>query len=127
MGELSVYSVFPSNGTRHIFIDAPWVGTRSSTPGADISSAFVSVGKGPQENLDRESEFRTWGGAGNGGVEPLAPQDEPQEEDDGDQATVEDEEEHATLEWASEGEHEEEEAASASEAGVRKDARECGC
>jgi len=30
---------------------------------------------------------------------------------------VEDEEEHATLEWASEGEHEEEEAASASEAG----------
>ena len=50
-------------------------------------------------------------------MEPLAPQDEPQEEDDGDQATVEDEEEHATLEWASEGEHEEEEAASASEAG----------
>jgi hypothetical protein len=48
-------------------------------------------------------------------VEPLAPQDEPQEEDDGDQATVEDEEEHATVEWASEGEHEEDEEASASE------------
>jgi hypothetical protein len=81
-------------GTTHKFIDAPWVGTHAPTPEADISSAIVSVGKGPQENLDRESEIRTWGGAGNGGgVELLASQDEPQEEDDGDQATAEDEEE----------------------------------
>ena len=50
-------------------------------------------------------------------MEPLAPQDEPQEEDDGGQATVEDEEEHATVEWALGGEHEEDEEASASEAG----------
>ena len=49
-------------------------------PEADISSAIVSVGKGPQENLDRESEIRTWGGADNGGgAELLASQDEPQE------------------------------------------------
>ena len=33
-------------------------------PEADISSAIVSVGKGPQENLNRESEIRTGGGAG---------------------------------------------------------------
>jgi len=39
--------------TRHIFIDAPCVGTHASTPEADISSAIASVGKGPQENLDR--------------------------------------------------------------------------
>ena len=30
-----------------------------STPEADISSAIVSVGKGPQENLDRQSEIQT--------------------------------------------------------------------
>ena len=108
----------PIHYPENTFIDALWVGTRASNPGADTSSANASVGKGPQENLDRESESRTWGVAGiGGGVEPLAPQDEPQEEDDGGQATVEDEEEHATMEWALEGEHEEDEEASASEAG----------
>ena len=71
--------------------------------------------------------FRIWaagrGGAGNGGgVEPLAPQDEPQEEDDGDQATVEFEEESSTVEWASEGEHEEDEEASASAARLQVEA-----
>ena len=69
-------------------------------------------GKGPQENLDRESEIRTGGGAGGGGgVELLASQDEPQEEDAGDQAPAEDEEEPATVEWVPEGEHEEDEEA----------------
>jgi len=49
-------------GTTLKFIDAPWVGTHASTPEADISSAIVSVGKGPQENLGRESEIRMGGG-----------------------------------------------------------------
>jgi hypothetical protein len=108
--------------------------TRVSNPGADTSSAIVSAGKGPQETLDRESEIRTWGGAGaDGGAELLASQapqeedddgpdkvedeEEPQEEDDGDQATVEDQEESATVEWESEGEHEEDEEASDTEEG----------
>ena len=94
--------------------------TRVSNPGADTSSAIVSAGKGPQETLDRESEIRTWGGAGaDGGAElhaSQAPQEEdddgpdkvedeeePQEEDDDDQAKVEDEEESATVEWESVG------------------------
>ena len=105
------------------FIDAPWVCTHAPNPGADTSSAIVSAGKGPQETLDRESEIRTWGGAGaDGGAElhaSQAPQEEdddgpdkvedeeePQEEDDDDQAKVEDEEESATVEWESEGEKE---------------------
>ena len=50
-------------------------------------------------------------------MELLASQDEPQEEDAGDQAPAEDEEEPATVEWVPEGEHEEDEEASASEAG----------
>jgi len=55
-------------------------------------------------------------------------EEEPQEEDDGDQATVEDEEGSATVEWASEGEHEEDEEASALRGRrVGGDARECGC
>ena len=63
-------------GKTHKFIDAPWVGTHASTPEADISSAIVSIGKGPQENLDGESEILTWGSAGGvGGVELLALQD----------------------------------------------------
>jgi hypothetical protein len=44
------------------FIDMPWVGTHAWTPEVDISSDIVIVGKGPQENLDRESEIRTGGG-----------------------------------------------------------------
>jgi hypothetical protein len=49
-------------------------------------------------------------------------------EDDGDQATVEFEEESSTVEWASEGEHEEDEEASALRGRrVGGDARECGC
>jgi len=76
--ERAVSEPFNLTGTR--FIDAPWVGTQASTPEADISSTIVSAGKGPQENLDRESEIRTWGGADNGGgAELLASQDEPQE------------------------------------------------
>ena len=87
--------------------------TRVSNPGADTSSAIVSAGKGPQETLDRESEIRTWGGAGaDCGAELLASQapqeedddgpdkvedeEEPEEEDDDDQAKVENEEESAT-------------------------------
>ena len=55
------------------FIDAPWVCTHASTPGADTSSAIVSAGKGPQETLDWKSEIRTWGGAGaDGSAELLA-------------------------------------------------------
>jgi hypothetical protein len=45
----------------------------ASTPEADISSAIVSVRKGPQENLVRDSEIRTGAGAdGGGGMELLA-------------------------------------------------------
>ena len=129
-------------GTTHKFIDTPWVYTHTPTQKADISSAIVSAGKGQQENLDRESEIRLWGGAGNdGGAELLASQapqeedvdspdteeDEEQEEDNGDQATVEDEEGSATVEWASEGEHEEDEETSALRGKrVGGDARECG-
>jgi len=84
------------SGTRHIFIDAQWVGTRASNPGADPSSANVSGGKGPQENLVRDSEIRTGGVAdGGGGTELLASQDEPHEEEAGDQAPAEEEEEPA--------------------------------
>ena len=104
-------------GTTHKFIDTPWVYTHTPTQKADISSVIVSAGKGQQENLDRESEIRTWGGAGNdGGAELLASQ-APQEEDDDDQAKVEDEEESATVEWESEGEPEEDEEASDTEEG----------
>jgi hypothetical protein len=80
-------------GTRHIFIDAPGVGTHALTPEADISSAIVSVGKGPQENLDRESEIRTWGDAGNGGGAELLASQAPQGEDVVSPDTEEDEEE----------------------------------
>jgi len=72
------------SGTRHIFIDAPWVGTPASIPGADTSSANASVGKGPQENSVRDSETRTGGGGdGGGGTELLASQDEPHDESEG--------------------------------------------
>jgi hypothetical protein len=106
------------SGTRHIFIDAPWVGTPASIPGADTSSANASVGKGPQENSVRDSETRTGGGGdGGGGTELLASQDEPHEEEAGEQAPAEEEEEPATGERAAEGEHEEDEEVSATEAG----------
>ena len=63
----------PLTGTTFKFIDTPWVGTHASTPEADISSDIVSVGKGPQENLVRDSEIRTGAGAdGGGGMELLA-------------------------------------------------------
>ena len=75
---LAVSEPLPLTGTTFKFIDA-------LTPEADISSAIVSVGQGPQENLDRDSEIRTGGGAGGGGgVELLASQDEPHEEEAGD-------------------------------------------
>jgi hypothetical protein len=74
--------------TRHIFINEPWVGTRSSTPGADTNSAIANVGKGQQENLVRDSEIRTGGVAdGGGGTELLALQDEPHQEEAGEQAS----------------------------------------
>ena len=80
-------------GTTLKFIDTPCVCTHTPTQKADISSAIVSAGKGQQENLDRESEIRTWGGAGNdGGAELLASQ-APQEEDVDSPDTEEDEEE----------------------------------
>ena len=70
---VAVSEPFNLTGTTHKFIDTPWVCTQSPTQEADISSAIVSAGKGPQENLDRESEIRTWGVAGNdGGAELLA-------------------------------------------------------
>ena len=50
-------------------------------------------------------------------MELLASQDESQEEDDGHQAPAEDEEEPATVELVLEGEHEEDEEVSATEAG----------
>ena len=51
-------------GTTHKFIDTPWVCTHASNPGAEISNAMVSAGKGPQETLDRKLEIWTWEGAG---------------------------------------------------------------
>ena len=51
-------------------------------------------------------------------------EEEPQEEDDGDQATVKDEKKSDTVEWASEGEHEEDEEASASAARLQVEATE---
>ena len=90
---VAVSEPFNLTRTTHKFIDAPWVCTHAPTTQADISSAIVSVGKGPQENLDRESEIRLWGGAGNdGGAELLASQ-APQEEDVVSPDTEEDEEE----------------------------------
>ena len=101
-----------------MFIDAQWVGTHVLNPGADTSSANDSVGKGPQENSARDSEIRMRGFVGGrGGAEPLAPQDEPHEEEAGEQATAEEEEGPATGERAAEGEHEENEEVSANEAG----------
>jgi len=79
----------PSNN----FIDAPWVCTHASTPGADTISAIVSAGKGPQETSDWKSEIRTWGGAGADGSAELLASQAPQEEDDDDLDKVEDEEE----------------------------------
>ena len=94
---LAVQEPLALAGTTLKFIDTPWVGTHAPTPEADISSAIVSVGKGPQENLDRESEIRTWGGAGNdGGAELLASQ-APQGEDVVSPDTEEDEEERMTA------------------------------
>ncbi len=116
-------------GTTLKFIDAPWVGTHTSTPEADISSAIVRVGKGPQENLDRVSEIWMGGCADDdGGTQLLAApwQDEPQEEDAGDQAPAEDKEEPATVEGESEGEHEEDEEPSATEAGGSEGSNESG-
>jgi hypothetical protein len=81
------------------FIVVPWIGTHASTPEADISSAIVSVGKGPQENLDRVSKIWMGGGADDdcGGMELLTAKDEPQEEDACDQAPAEGEEEPSTV------------------------------
>ncbi len=45
------------------------------------------------------------------GSRKVEDEEQPQEEDDDDQAKVEDEEESATVEWESEGEHEEDEEA----------------
>jgi len=50
-------------------------------------------------------------------IELLAPKDEPQEEEAGEQATAEEVEGPATGERAAEGEHEEDEEVSATEAG----------
>ena len=94
---LAVSEPLALTGTTLKFIDAPWVGTHASTPEADISSAIVSVGKGPQENLDRESEIRTWGGAGNGGGAELLASQAPQGEDVVSPDTEEDEEERMTA------------------------------
>jgi hypothetical protein len=80
VGAVSEPSTLSGNPSTN-FIDAPWVCTLASTPGADIIS-IVSAGKGPQETLDWKSEIRAWGGAGaDGGAELLASQ-APQEEDD---------------------------------------------
>ncbi len=121
---LAVQEPLTLAGTTLKFIDTPWVGTHAPTPEADISIAIVSVGKGPQENLDRESEIRMGGGADDdGGMELLAAQDEPQEED---QAPAEEEEEPDTVEGESEGEHEEDEEPSATEAGGPEGSNESG-
>jgi len=120
---LAVQEPLALAGTTLKFIDTPWVGTHAPTPEADISSAIVSVGKGPQENLDRESEIRMGGGADDDGGMELAAQDEPQEED---QAPAEDEEEPDTVEGESEGEHEEDEEPSATEAGGPEGSNESG-
>ena len=52
-------------GTLQPSIDTPWVrALPSSNLGAEISNAIVSVGKGPQETLDRKLEIGMWEGAG---------------------------------------------------------------
>ena len=122
---LAVQEPLALAGTTLKFIDTPWVGTHAPTPEADISSAIVSVGKGPQENLDRVSKIWMGGGADDdcGGMELLTAKDEPQEED---QAPAEDEEEPDTVEGEAEGEHEEDEEPSATEAGGPEGSNESG-
>ena len=105
-------------GKTQTHFDAPRVGTHTSTPEAEFSSAIVSARLGPQENIDRDRKIRTGGDVdGGGGTELFAPQDEPHEEDVGEQATAEDEEEQDSGEWVAEEEHEEDEEAPATEAG----------
>jgi hypothetical protein len=105
-------------GKTQTLFDAPRVSTHTSTPEAEFSSAIVSVRLGPQENIDRDRKSRTGGDVdGGGGTEPFAPEDEPDEEDVGEQATAEDEEEQDSGEWVAEEEHEEDEEAPATEAG----------
>ena len=71
-------------GKTQTHFDAPRVGTHTSTPEAEFSSANVSVRLGPQENIVRDRKIRMDGG---GGTEFFASQDESHEEDVGDQAT----------------------------------------
>ena len=92
-------------GKTQTHFDAPRVGTHTSTPEAEFSSAIVSARLGPQENIDRDRKIRTGGEVdGGGGTELFAPQDEPHEEDVGEQATAEDEEEQDSGEWVAEEE-----------------------
>ena len=105
-------------GKTQTHFDAPRVGTHTSTPEAEFSSAIVSARLGPQENIDRDRKIRTGGDVdGGGGTELFASQDESHEEDVGEQATAEDEEEQDSGEWVAEEEHEEDEEAPATEAG----------
>jgi hypothetical protein len=92
-------------GKTQTHFDAPRVGTHTSTPEAEFSSAIVSARLGPQENIDRDRKIRTGGDVdGGGGTEFFASQDEPHEEDAGDQASAEEEEEQDSGEWAAEEE-----------------------
>ena len=105
-------------GKTQTHFDAPRVGTHTSTPEAEFSSAIVSARLGPQENIDRDRKIRTGGDVdGGGGTELFASLDESHEEDVGEQATAEDEEEQDSGEWVAEEEHEEDEEAPATEAG----------
>ena len=90
-------------GKTQTHFDAPRVGTHTSTPEAEFSSAIVSARLGPQENIDRDRKIRTGGDVdGGGGTELFAPQDEPHEEDVGEQATAEEEEEQDSGERVAE-------------------------
>jgi hypothetical protein len=105
-------------GKTQTLFDVSRVGTHTSTPEAEFSSANVSVRLGPQENIVRDRKIRTGGDeGGGGGKEFFASQDESHEEEAGDQATAEEEEEQDAGEWAAEEEYEEDEEVPATEAG----------
>jgi hypothetical protein len=97
-------------GKTQTLFDVPRVGTHTSTPEAEFSSANVSVRLGPQENIVRDRKIRTGGDeGGGGGTEFFASQDESHEEEADDQVTAEEEEEQDSGEWAAEEEYEEDE------------------
>ena len=116
---LTVTRLSSLTGKTQTLFDAPRVGTHTSTPEAEFSSANVSVRLGPQDNIVRDREVRTGGDVDSGGGTGfIASQDEPHEEEPAiDQAPAEEEEKQDSGEWAAEEEYEEDEEVPATEAG----------